>query len=569
MVVVAAQIGNTIVPFLSLTRYQAALHSLRRYVAAFHWPGALDYIVRGRMLRPMSFPLSLCLALLLFTLLVQRLLSLLPLARLWRSTSWLVQRIFCRARLEADAFSKSRAKGYVHPFELISLLDPLRLEAAPFTGIYYQFLRRKTKGPSLSTALWSYLCCCFQRLSCCCCGCFSGTEDKKKAAMGGTNYSSTGSVARSNLLAEDPHSNNNHHSNYQMTRKVTLKPQEEADGWEIVEMGLDFEVKVKVWRRTELNVHANGGDASLGSTGNHAQHMAGQHKRTFEVLRDYRCASYRMESLLAYRAAFLALRDSQQSLVSLVDDYRVKLADYPLRKTFDPRREEDKLRRFFVDFWLRRAQTSPEMLLQDPERSLDEQLDDELRRVKQQAKEDEERRVSEGLDKEAARAGFLARFASSRKSKKRAVHKVVPGDESEDSDEDEDDEEDDEDESGEEESSEEGSDEEDESSEDDEEKGKRTVKDKVVVRKKVVPIVAVRNNQRQTKGGEEVKEESSEESSDEEEDSDEEGDDEDEDSEEEDEGDDDDEEEDEEDEEEDEEESEEDEDEEESSGKDA
>lgn len=64
------------------------------------------------------------------------------------------------------------------------------------------------------------------------------------------------------------------------------------DGWQVQQQSLDLTVKVKVFTATIM--------AENGMT-----RMAGEVKRTFEVISDYRCFSYRLEKIPRYRSTLL------------------------------------------------------------------------------------------------------------------------------------------------------------------------------------------------------------------------------------------------------------------------
>eukprot|EP01033_Poteriospumella_lacustris_P009693 gene9693-6936_t len=388
---------------LSLRSYLTQLARLRAATATFldalppagaagAATAALRYLLLQRALQPTSFPLAALLCVVLAT----------HAARLlWRAlllpASWAGRRLRgllagSRRTAQADVFAASREKGYVHPFELVAAArDPVRCEAAPFTGIYYQFLQRRAPPPSDDAKDAAAAASCWARCCACC--------RRKKKKTGAAAYAlETPSAVRSAAAAAAVFDGGE-------SRRRLLKPQEERDGWEVAEMGLDFLVKVCTWTET---VARDAGDAQA--------HLRGQHKRTFEVLRQYRVATFRLEEQPHYRAAWLALRDETQS--SLAADYAAKMEDFAARprRHFNPKREEQRLWHFLVQRWLRGGAAVGRVAVAavadaDDDDSL--HLDDKLAAMREQKREQQRRLQAEA--EELALQRDLLRASQSRK----------------------------------------------------------------------------------------------------------------------------------------------------------
>lgn len=318
----------------------------------------LRYLLASRCVQPASFPLALLLALLLASAL---------LSWVWRGAVRTPSRIFglstllmrlgqclrraclyrvLRLREPSDAFADARKRGYVHPFELLSVgahdgrsgrsssggsggvgsdgddgdvgeTKARRYEAAPFTGIYYQFLQRKSlaHAPDVGS-LGNH-----PPGGKGGCGCLGLCKLRKTAHKYTLDTSSAAANATTStkLRAFDTSyagSAGDDSTAALLLRRwcgcggcgcaasrapPQLKAQEVADGWESADMGLEFVVKVCSWQQ------------SLARSDVDAQaHVKGQHKRTFEVLQQYRGragATYRLDEQPAYSLAWLALRD--------------------------------------------------------------------------------------------------------------------------------------------------------------------------------------------------------------------------------------------------------------------
>lgn len=145
----------------------------------------------------------------------------------------------------------TRHPNFLHAFELFSSNDPVRQETAPYSGIYYKYLGRKSVKPSYFSRVVYYwktkLCFCFA-------SCFTDPSDRSKI------YESL------------------------------------PIGWEVQDMGLDFEVKIKTWPSTDTDVNL--------------MKLKGEHKRTYEVIADDELPyCYNLELIPDYRYAYVNLQE--------------------------------------------------------------------------------------------------------------------------------------------------------------------------------------------------------------------------------------------------------------------
>jgi hypothetical protein len=297
---------------------------------------------------------------------------------------------------------KNAVNGFVHPYQLIALKDPLRVESAPYTGIYYRFLgtkrdalmnhahddddeedeedgetgqgkKHKKKGCCRRVCSFLFCCGCFGKCCCkCCCSCCrkknkktAGVSDDQKTkkkpsyevdsdAEGEEDEDlEAGKKGKEEEEEEEkvvmvvsrtkPIRRNNNNKNeaeedafLEEEAQNTIKKRgkgkgyirgyEHEDGWEITEMGLEYNIKVKIWSKTGIGV-----DGVL--------HNKGQHQRTFELLADTRCHTYQLQFVPTYKLAFMALRD-QDFTSSLVEDYGKRTSILKNLQQFDPRLAE-------------------------------------------------------------------------------------------------------------------------------------------------------------------------------------------------------------------------------------
>eukprot|EP01031_Cornospumella_fuschlensis_P039751 gene39751-48397_t len=145
----------------------------------------------------------------------------------------------------------TRHPNFLHAFDLFSTNDPSRQETAPYTGVYHKYLGRKNFKPSYWSRVAYYwktkLCFCFA-------SCMKDPNDRSKM------YESL------------------------------------AIGWEVQDMGLDFEVKVKTWPSTDNDVNL--------------MKLKGENKRTYEVIADAELPyCYNLELLPDYRFAYVNLQE--------------------------------------------------------------------------------------------------------------------------------------------------------------------------------------------------------------------------------------------------------------------
>lgn len=170
----------------------------------------------------------------------------------------------CRRR-PLDPLAKSA--GFLHYYELRSLHDPLRREAAPFTGVYFSFLGRK----SVEQKWWK------------------------------------------RLIPKRCKKNKEH---------------DLPMGWEVNDMGWDFEVKVKNW-------------ASI--TDDQGARTKGEHKRTYEVINDQRyCSTFRMELLPNWMYTYVGLRELDVDY-SISSFYLNTINEQTMHLKFNPALVEDRL----------------------------------------------------------------------------------------------------------------------------------------------------------------------------------------------------------------------------------
>jgi hypothetical protein len=303
-----------------------------------------------RIMRMNTFPIFVLLVIVILTLLVQYIWDFLPIQRI---SEWYYRRSLM-SKKKATIFSTAIAKGHVHPFDLLlTCLDPLRQEAAPFTGIYYQFLTRNKAqiedelNGKKKSLLYKIFCCCGLCISCwsflcpCCRDKKEFSEEKNSNAFNEVDLDDDDDDLDDDLENNKPKGDVNELESDQRTwlnccknfftgkclskkdltcssvcsvlgkrllpsqtassknRRKYLKRYEKLDGWEITDMGFDFEVKVKVWTgRT-----ADGGRPQSPDVHENTR-MKGQHKKTFEVISDNRCNTYHMCGIPNYILIF-------------------------------------------------------------------------------------------------------------------------------------------------------------------------------------------------------------------------------------------------------------------------
>jgi hypothetical protein len=258
-------------------------------------------------------------------------------------------------------------KGYLHPFGLISLNDPLRTQVAPFTGVFYQFLgkKRDLALKEIDDENKKKGCCSITRYLCCC-QCFKCCRRKRKKSSAQSDVDLEAGEEPTQVMIADPKVNEKLMKKKNRTVGGDFDYEE---GWEVTDMGQDYEIKVKTWSRTEI-----GSDGVL--------HQKGQHKRTFEVLADSRCHTYRLQFVPTYKLAFMALRDQELSVGnSLLDDYLRRKSIRDNIKQFDPKQAE-----------LTVVQQVNDSIAQNKTEDFKKQL--QLLKVKQKQKNDKNRSTS-------------------------------------------------------------------------------------------------------------------------------------------------------------------------------
>ncbi len=306
-----------------------------------------------RVLRMNTFPMLVLLVIIILFLVLQFVWHILPLKYIY---AWYYRHVLI-SKKKNTVFSNSRAKGHVHPFDLlITSQDPLRQEAAPFTGVYFQFINNKAsaveekkKQKVRSEGKENQSCCI--RYFCCGCCCFPGKQSAdhyhfedaenpndlvdlenneddpndpgemtwskwfRRSCCFCCRKKRTKSAAPVLVADKTADSKKDHHfdavlnddDNEDMVRQSKVKHHDRLDGWEVTDMGFDFEVKVKLWATT-TNKTIDG-----------ITRLKGQHKRTYEVVNDFRCSTYHLGGIpnysFVYAAIFAADIDSSTGTV--------------------------------------------------------------------------------------------------------------------------------------------------------------------------------------------------------------------------------------------------------------
>eukprot|EP01034_Spumella_vulgaris_P026900 gene26900-33549_t len=230
-------------------------------------PQSADFIYH-RVTRGNVFPLFILLLFVITVMVIRKCWYILPFYWLGKGCKHLLKRILKKDRVKVFAL-----KGYTHSYELIQRRDPLRTEAAPFTGPYFRYNVKLTEEPLV--ALPSLLPKCLKR-----------------------------SAAREALIAI--------HNGQKQSIKEQL-----GEDWEETEIS-EFPVLVKVWPVTALTQD--------GST-----KMKGDHKRTYEVVRDEGSYSYDLEKIAGYGILILAWKEYTADPI-LAAYYRRHPEKIPLKK---------------------------------------------------------------------------------------------------------------------------------------------------------------------------------------------------------------------------------------------
>jgi hypothetical protein len=115
----------------------------------YRWGGSdSSYsFLEARVYRAPVFPLVALIAIILIVKVAIFVSKRLRLGTLIRYISASCSRSCCRGGSSRYKYL-ANADGYVHPYDLMKLQDPLRQEAAPFTGSYYKYVKDKNEVPS-------------------------------------------------------------------------------------------------------------------------------------------------------------------------------------------------------------------------------------------------------------------------------------------------------------------------------------------------------------------------------------------------------------------------------------
>lgn len=318
--------GYLDVSSISMIDYRDFLKSLMRDYKSYIPSTAMP--VYQRILQMNTFPIFVLLIIVLIYLFITYFYYIFPVQAV---SEWYYRRTLLTKKKTA-IFANARAKGHVHPFDLIiTSLDPLRQEAAPFTGIYYQFLtKNKTQAEEElkpKTCCNKY-CCCFTFLFSFCGCCKKKTRDEEMLKDDEIDLNEPDSEDEGDIEGGgrgkpfDPNQTTNGEpmswmkwfqqcyqkaspkevmntviaattvSKSEKKRRIYIKHHEKLDGWEITDMGFEFEVKVKKWPKTSKSKDSN------------AIRLKGQHKKTFEVVNDFRCNTYHMSGIPNYALVY-------------------------------------------------------------------------------------------------------------------------------------------------------------------------------------------------------------------------------------------------------------------------
>ncbi len=150
---------------ISLANYMSFINSLRKQS---YFPESLHFVYH-RITRGNVFPLFVTLVVIVLVKLIRLFWKVLPFYWIGKAFAYVVRRCV----KPADKTKVQKTKGFVHSYEILKRNDPLRTEAAPYTGSYYRYLA--SVGSETST-MGHLLSCLPSWLSCLCC--VEGKEGK-------------------------------------------------------------------------------------------------------------------------------------------------------------------------------------------------------------------------------------------------------------------------------------------------------------------------------------------------------------------------------------------------------
>jgi hypothetical protein len=351
--ITGATSGLINVSIFNMSSYYTFLESLYLNYVSLLLPSFLHSPIR-RILQMNTFPLFLLFFFIIIFWIFIRIWKLLPLQGVY---DWYYRQLLLTKK-KNTIFSNAKGKGHIHPFDLIlTSQDPLRTEAAPLTGIYYQYLTKNKQQAenelNPKSCLIRYCCCCFYLFSLCGCCKKATTEEAASSSLANSLNDidldddsdldgelavdlETGGISGKDDKGRivDPNRVDTDERTWYKFCKLCFtgqffkKPQkyllpligikkttasmkrknkiiknyDQLDGWEITDMGFDFEVKVKVWSNTSKLKQDDKGMVSR---------MKGQHKKTYEVINDFRCNTYHLSSISSYALVFSHIFDSE------------------------------------------------------------------------------------------------------------------------------------------------------------------------------------------------------------------------------------------------------------------
>eukprot|EP01041_Mallomonas_annulata_P004298 gene4298-8544_t len=134
----------SILPGYSAADPQHAAENYQNYLEEHKSDQSLLFRFESRIIRANVFPLFVLFCIFIAVKVIQKLLEHLPLYFIMENLGYLYKamaRCCCGAKKEADYVGHADEEGFVQPTELIQLNHPLRREMAPYTEVYYKYIK--------------------------------------------------------------------------------------------------------------------------------------------------------------------------------------------------------------------------------------------------------------------------------------------------------------------------------------------------------------------------------------------------------------------------------------------
>lgn len=125
-------------------------------------PQSLDFIYH-RVTRGNVFPLFVVLVLIIAVKIIRLFWKVLPFYWIGKAIHWVLRKLLKTSR--ENKIRVHKTKGFLHSYELLQRGDPLRTEAAPYSGAYYRYLPPTPETPVMTALLSrlptsvSWICC--------------------------------------------------------------------------------------------------------------------------------------------------------------------------------------------------------------------------------------------------------------------------------------------------------------------------------------------------------------------------------------------------------------------------